>query len=252
MKSRLFIAVVLAVLFALPAQSQNLKDSVVRCASVSLSYGFQLPGGDLAERFGPNSTVGAATFFKTRKNFFYGLQWSYLFGEQLRETGIFDSISTSGGFIIDKEGKFADVRIFERGFTLHASGGKIFNQFLSPNKNSGILLTGGVGYMQHKLRIYDNGARAPQLSKEYLKGYDRLTSGVMFSEFIGYWFMSESRYVNFFAGFEFYQGFTKSRRSWDYDLMRADTENRVDLLYGFRAGWVIPLYHRNTEKYSYY
>ncbi len=227
-------------------------DSIVPCFSLSLSFAYQFSGGDLQKRFGTNSNVGSSLFYKTKQNLFFGFQWSYLFGDQLRGENPLDSIMTSDGHVIDREGKYADIRMFERGFTLGLSGGKIINSFLSPNKNSGILLTGGIGYLQHKIKIYDNGARAPQLTKEYLKGYDRLTSGITTSEFIGYWFMSKNRYVSFFGGFEFIQGFTKSRRSWDYNLMRADTEKRMDLLSGMRIGWVIPLYKKNASNKYYY
>jgi hypothetical protein len=205
------------------------------------SYAFQTPSGDLYERFGNNSAAGVSFGYKSRKNYFFQGSWSYLFGTEIKEDGILDSITTADGFLIDKEGKTADIRIFERGFTAHASVGKIFKtRLFSPNPNSGIIVMTGIGILQHKIRIIDNGGRSPQLSGDYLKGYDRLTNGVSTNEFIGYWFMSRSRYVNFFAGFDLTQGFTQSRRSWDYDLMRADTEKRLDLLWGVRVGWVIP------------
>lgn len=227
-------------------------DSIIPCFSLSLNYAFQIPGGDLMKRFGNNSNVGGSFFYKNKHNLFFSFQSDYIFGTELRGENPLDSIATSAGFVIDREGKYADIRIFERGFMFGFSGGKIFNSFLSPNKNSGFVLTGGVGFLQHKIRVYDNGARAPQLSKEYLKGYDRLTSGIFASEFLGYWFMSKSRFVNCFVGFEFIQGFTKSRRSWDYSLMRADTERRNDLLSGIRFGWVIPLYRKNVSNKYYY
>lgn len=182
----------------------------------------------------------------------YGAQWTYLFGKDLRGANPLDSISTVDGFVIDKEGKMADIRMFERGFTLGLSAGKIFNTIISPNKNSGLMLTGGVGYLQHKIKIYDNGGRTPQLNKQTLKGYDRLTSGIMFTEFVGYYYLSKNRYVNFYGGFEFNQGITKSRRSWDYSLMRADTEQRIDLLTGFRVGWILPLYKTPARTKYYY
>jgi hypothetical protein len=227
-------------------------DTIVPCFSLSFSYALQVPGGDLKDRFGINSSTGISLNYKTRKNCFYSAQWTYLFGQNMTGPNPLDSISTSDGFVIDKEGKLADIRMFERGFTVGISAGKIFNFFLSPNKNSGIMLTGGVGYLQHKIKIYDNGSRSPQLTKETLKGYDRLTSGLMTTEFIGYMYLSRNRYVNFYGGFEFCQGFTKSRRSWDYSLMRADTESRIDLLSGFRVGWVLPLYKTASRTKYYY
>jgi hypothetical protein len=230
----------------------KIRDTIVTpCFALSFSYALQLPGGDLVHRFGPNSAAGIGFSYKTRNNFIYGAQWSYMFGNTLRGANPLDSIMTSEGYVIDGEGKFADIRMFERGFTLGLSAGKIFNTIISPNANSGLMLTAGVGYMHHKIKIYDNGARSPQFNKELLKGYDRLTSGIMATEFVGYYYLSRNRYVNFYAGFEFYQGFTKSRRSWDYSLMRADTENRIDLLSGFRVGWVLPLY-KSTARTKYY
>lgn len=229
-------------------KKRNMKDSIVASGFISAGYGFNFPGGNLYERFGNNSTIGTLAGYKTAKNNFYLLEWNYIFGGTVKEDGILDSIATSDGFIIDREGKIADVRLFERGFTLHAQYGHVFPiTGISPNRNSGLFVTAGVGMMQHKIRIYDNGARSSQLSGEYLKGYDRMTSGLSFSQFVGYWYMSNNRFVNVYFGFEAYEAFTKSRRSWDYDLMRADTQKRIDLMYGFRVGWVIPLYRRHGK-----
>lgn len=244
------LAILVIAVNALSAQKRNMRDSIVSSGFVSATYGYYVPGGDLADRFGNNSTIGAYGGYKSNTNHFFALQWNYLFGEKVKEIGILDSIATTEGYIIDIEGKLADIRIFERGFTLHAQYGYVFPiKGFSPNPNSGLLVTIGVGMMQHKIRILDNGARSPQLRGDYLKGYDRMTSGISFSQFVGYWYMSSSRYVNFYAGLEAFQGITKSRRSWDYDLMRADTRTRTDLLWGVRVGWVIPLYRRSKGDY---
>lgn len=242
------LVVLLTTGFANAQNHHNMRDSIVSTGFISANYGYNFPGGDLYARFGNNSTIGVLAGFKTRKNNFYMLEWNYIFGEQVKEDGILDSISTTEGYLIDVEGKMSDIRIFERGFTLHAQYGRLFPiREISPNRNTGLFVSVGIGMMQHKIRIYDNGARSPQLSGEYLKGYDRMTSGVSFSQFVGYWYMSNSRFVNFYFGFEAYEAITKSRRSWDYDLMRADTRQRFDVMYGFRAGWIIPLYRRHGK-----
>lgn len=229
-------------------KKRNVRDSIVSSGFVAASYGYFLPGGDLYTRFGNNSTIGAYAGYKSIKNHFFTAEWNYIFGEHVKEDGILDSISTSEGYLIDQEGKLADIRIFERGFTAHVQYGHVFPiRGISPNNNCGLFVNAGVGMLQHKIRIYDNGGRSPQLSGDYLKGYDRLTSGISFSQFVGYWYMSNSRFVNFYFGFEVYEAITKSRRSWDYDLMRADTQQRFDSMYGFRAGWVIPLYRRHSK-----
>ncbi|HEU4718532.1 MAG TPA: hypothetical protein VFU15_11885 [Bacteroidia bacterium] len=246
---------IFAFLFILPAgklhAQLDVKDSVVSCGGVAFSYALQDPAADMADRFGLSSAVGAAGWYKTKKNLLFDLRWSYIFGKDLRQGEVLDSILTSDGHLIDREGKIADIREFERGFTLQCGIGKIFNNIhgLSPNPNCGIILSGDFGYMQHKIRIYDNGARAPQLAGDYLKGYDRLTGGFAVTGFLGYWYMSKSRYVNCFFGVEATQAFTHSLRSWDFETMAPDTKKRNDELFGFRVGWNILIYQRSARSY---
>jgi hypothetical protein len=82
----------------------------------------------------------------------------------------------------------------------------------------------------------------PQLTGNYKKGYDRLTNGLAINEFIGYQMLSTNKRVNFYFGFEFTQGFTQSRRDFDFDTRSADTQKRFDSLMGIRAGWILPFY----------
>ncbi|HLG02528.1 MAG TPA: hypothetical protein VI731_02965 [Bacteroidia bacterium] len=241
------IAILLLLIqLVIPARAQRNAYTAFSAVALSGSYGAYFPGGNLADRFGFNSTAGASALVKTSSNYVFGLNWYYLFGGQVKEDGILDSIATRDGFVIDEEGKLADIHLYERGFMLNLSGGKIFPRLAGANKNSGVMLMGSLGFMQHKIKIIDGGNRSPQLRDDYIKGYDRLTNGFSVTEFAGYWFMSKNHYVNFYAGFEFTQAFTKSRRSWDYDLMRADTKQRLDLLHGIRFGWMIPLYRSDN------
>ncbi|MCU0435876.1 MAG: hypothetical protein MUC87_20635 [Bacteroidia bacterium] len=252
MKKYLFLALLAASAF-LPARAQqNVKDSVVSCVGFGFSYAAQMPRGDLAQRFGNNSNVGATFWGKTKKNYWFGLHWNYLFSQNLKEKGVLDSIATSDGLVINKEGKYSDVQLYQRGFALYVSAGKIFPKAFGANQNSGLMLTGSVGYIQHRIRIIDNGSLTPPLSGDYLKGYDRLTGGLLVQEFAGYWFQGRKKRLNFYAGIECTQGFTQSMRSWDYDLMKADTSQRLELLWGIRAGWNIPIYRRPARDYYYY
>jgi len=229
----------------------SVKDSAVSCFMLSVNGAFQLPGGNLAKRFGYNAAIGLNAVYKTRRNFFYAAQWSYMFGDQLKEDSILKDISTSDGFVIDQEGTYAQVRLFERGTHISLMAGKLF-PVLAPNPNCGLLVMGGIGWLQHRIRIDDVGNRAPQLRDDYKKGYDRLTGGAALTEFVGYWYMGNSRFVNFYAGIECTQAMTRSLRSWDFDRQAADTAWRTDLLYGFRLGWVIPFYKRAPKDYYYY
>ena len=54
--------------------------------------------------------------------------------------------------------------------------------------------------------------------------------------------------VNFYGGFEFTQGFTKNRREMNFDTGQKDDLARLDMLFGFRLGWVFPIYKRIADK----
>lgn len=249
---KIFIALVSYILSLVSvSKAQNVKDSSLFFPMIKFSYAFQLPGGDLAKRFGYNSNVGLNFSIKTKKNYLFGANGSFLFGDQIIEDGILDSLKTSDGFIINQNGNPEIVRLFERGFTASLHVGKIF-PVLSPNKNSGLMIYGGPTFIMHKIKIYDVGNQVPGLVKQYLPGYDRLTAGFGLQEFIGYVYLGNKRMLNFFGGFEFTQAVTKSQRGYDYDLMKADTDKRKDLLYGFRVGWILPLYKKTPQQFYYH
>lgn len=246
LKNRLFYAFLL---FVPNLFSQNLKDSIVFAPLIKISYGTQLPGGDLAQRFGINSTVGLKFSIKTKKNLLFGVDGNYLFGKEVKEE-LFKNISNTDGNIINTNGEYAEIRLSQRGIAISAHVGKVIPVW-GPNKNSGIISTLGLGYLQHKVRIDVPGGNVPQLAGDYKKGYDKLTSGLALTEFVGYLFLGNNRMLNFFGGFEFTQAFTKSRRTYDFDLKAKDNNNRTDLLYGFRIGWVLPLYKKMPNEYYY-
>jgi hypothetical protein len=207
-----------------------------------------MPGGDLVKRFGNNSNIGAGFILKTKRNFLFGINGSFLFGNKVKEDSLFKDILTEQGELIDKDGKYAEIRLYERGFTGYAEIGKLFPIFNS-NPNSGIFFLAGVGALQHKIRIETPNNNAPQLSPEYRKGYDRFTSGLSVKGFLGYLHLSNNRRVNFFGGVEFAQAWTQNRRGYNFDTMQRDATKRLDNLFGIRIGWVLPLYKKVPDEF---
>jgi hypothetical protein len=230
----------------------NASDSAVAAFIPYASYAFQIPGGDVADRYGVNSTLGAGFFYKSKKNLLLSFDFNYIFGDQVKNADtILWMVETDDGYIIDGNGTYTNYALYERGYSINFRVGKIINA-LSPNPNSGILLMGGVGYLLHRMRIDNQNNTAPQISGDYAKGYDRLTGGINLNQFIGYYYMGKSKVLNFYGGFEFYQAFTKSRRDYIFDRMSKDNNNYIDLFFGFKVGWMIPIYKRAPDSYYYY
>ncbi len=250
MKTILFL---IFLLFSFTVFNQrNTKDSILSTPWVSVQYGGNWTGGDLAQRYGYLNHLGMFAGWKTSKNWIYGIDGSFIFGNTIRLTGLFDEIVDSYGNITDQNGDIASVFVMARGFHINASVGKIFPVF-SPNQNSGIFVHAGAGYLLHKLRIETNYHVVPLLEQDYKKGYDRLTTGVNFHQFVGYALMFNKRPINVYGGFYIQEGLTYNRRNVFFDRPNepVSKEQRLDLQFGFRVGWLIPIYKRTPKAYYY-
>src|SRR3972149_8979589 len=146
-----FIRTFLFSLLSLTACAQ-VNDSSVFAPLISASYSYQWPGGDLVKRFGGSSSIGAAFMLKTKSNWIFGIDGNFIFGNNVKENGILDSISTVNGKIIDENGGEAEIDFFERGVLISLKFGRLFSLPAS-NKNSGVVIIGSVGLLQHKIRI---------------------------------------------------------------------------------------------------
>ena len=232
------------------AQSVNIRDSSVSLSMINVHYAFYVPSGDLKTRFGNSIEIGTGFLRKTKSNYLWGAEINYLSGSDVKENYILDSIKTSRGQFITYEGRFADVRTTERGISAYLQAGKIFPVFGS-NKNNGIMALVGVGFLQHQINIEVLEENVVALNGDYRKGYDRLTNGISFNQFIGYHYLSNRLRFNLYAGLDFSQSLTKNRRDWDYFEKRKLTESRVDKLNGFKVALILPLYQRKPKDYYY-
>ncbi len=233
-------------------QAQSLlKDSVMAVWMISPHYSYQLPLGDMADRFGGNSAIGGIFGFKNGKNWMFGVEGSYLFSNNVKDIGQLENISLGGNVLIRSDGRLESIFLVERGFTVQGFIGKMIS-FKKPNVNSGLVVKLGVGAIQHKIRLIGDKEYLPQISGDYLKGYDRLTSGFLLTPYLGYQYMSLNKRINFYGGIEFHLGLTKGRRAWNYDTNTPGDGRRTDMLIGFKGGWIITRYVAHTEKYYYY
>lgn len=240
-------------LICIPAFSYSqVKDSVINIWQCELNYSFDMPKGDIANRFGNNSTVGLGLTYKTKHNWTAGFEVNYLFGGNLKDSSaVLNGIMTETGQIINKFGEYGSVLLTEKGFYVGGKVGRVF-PVLGPNKNSGIVFNVGAGLLQYKTRIENKDNNTPPVLNDYKKGYDHLTNGLSAREFIGYQFLDNKNLFNFYFGLEFYQAWTKCRRDYNFDLMGSDDVLKHDYLFGIRAGWIVPIYTRTPNKYYYY
>ncbi|MBP8822994.1 MAG: hypothetical protein KBH07_05085 [Flavobacteriales bacterium] len=237
--------------WAAPSYAQGgLQDTSILLVPLTISYAYQLPSGDLAQRFGANSNLGFSASVKFKSNYSLGLEGGYLFGNNVQERNVLREMTTGNGVVVNQDGEPADILLFERGYTVMAFAGKVI-PIAGPNPNSGILLKLGAGYMAHKLLIQHQNDVLPALEGDYLKGYDRLSAGPVGMFFAGYQHLGNSRFVNFMVGFELQVAFTRSMRPYNFDSGRADEDTHVDGLSGLRAGWTFPIYKTRDNRQYY-
>lgn len=250
---KLYLHLVLLLFIAPRFWAQKVsKDSSLAFPFVAATYNLQFPAGDMAKRFGLNSQMELMALYKTRNYWLYGASMGYMFGNKVKENNIFSGIGDTLGYLIDKEGHLVKPFLFERGLSGFVYTGKMLKKW-APNANSGIFLLAGLGFIQHKIKIeLENESSLPQLNKEYKKGYDRLTNGCALSGIAGYSYFSRNKIVNFYAAVQCVYAFTQSRRSFDFDKMHKDSENRQDILLGIKAAWILPLYKRSSVDFYYY
>lgn len=248
MKNSVFICLLFLSFWSF--SQRNVRDSAIATPWISVHYGLNFPTGELKERFGLINHLGGIISYKTKKNWIYGAEGNFMFGNQVKMPTMFSQLVDSYGNITDHSGEVASVSVGMRGFNANVMVGKVFT-VLSPNENSGIFVHAGIGYMQYRARIETPHQVIPLIEKHYRKGYDRYTTGVNFHQFVGYAFMANSGFLNFYGGFYIQEGLTKNRRDIFFDQPDVPVSKalRLDMQYGFKVGWFIPIYKRKPKDY---
>ena len=255
-RGTLFIGLFMVLTHTLMAQSSNNNNTSDARPKADALWNLdaivsaELPGADMAKRFGYCFRIGPGVRYKTNTNWILGGRFDFLTGNQMRDDSLLWNVKTSLGGLITQGGDVLNVGTFLRGYTAGVQLGKIL-PFWQANPNSGPTLMSSFGFMQYKINLFDRDNAFPQIRDEYKKGYDRLTNGLYLEPFVGYTYYDKKKFINFFAGFNFLLGFTQGRRDYLFDLQRPDTGARFDVLSGFKMGWVLPIYKKNVEDIYY-
>lgn len=242
---------ILFLLIILPLVAFSQKSDSVRIFYFQPHYGAYLPAGDLADRFGFNNNVGAGVFLKNKSNYVFGADFNFFFGDKVKNgDSLFNGVNTAEAFLIDGNGQFATVYLFERGF----SANLIFGKYLYTSKKhyGGVNMLLSAGFLQHKIRIENPESSAPIASGEYKKLFDFLSNGFSATQYIGYNYLGKKKVSNFSLGLEITEAFTKCRRDYLYPMQGPDTRNRVDIMIGLKLGWILPLFEKSDHKQYYY
>ncbi len=212
----------------------------------AIHVGGQVPDGPLSERFGPSNTVGLSVYRLASAGWRWGIHYRFQTGSQVKEPGLLDNLRDPNGHIIDNEGRIALVTAQQRGTILSLSAGRLFPvDFIS--KGSGLALELFAGFWEHKLHFQNRGNRLTQLDEPHIKGYDRLTGGMMLMPRVGYVHDSENGLVRFQFGVEAMLGRLQPNRAWNSDTMTADAGPRNDRTFGLFAAWILRLKARSTD-----
>jgi hypothetical protein len=217
---------------------------------ISPYYTALFPIGELSNRFGFCNNVGLNISFKVRKNFLIGVEGSYIFGTRVKEDPLIQISTASTGQLINQNNSLGDIPLQMSGFDIALRVGHLF-AFSKKHPNSGIILSLAPGFLQHKIWIHANTNIYPQLDDTYKKGYDRMTNGAMVGASLGYMYLEKRRFLSFYGGLDFKMAFTQERRNWNFDLMSADTHQRIDMFLGIRLAWIIPVFTNKNSDINY-
>lgn len=233
--------------------AQEKDDPVIYDNAILFSPTFKvlIPGADFADRFGIGYQFGVGVDYRFKKNWFIGGEGGFIFGTDVKENDHIRNALTEGGLTITSEGRLDEVNLNLRGALVQFNVGKSF--FFRPEKpGNGLFVRLGTGYFQHKILIDVDDRITPQLSGNYAKGYDRFSNGIVLSQYIGLIRLDRGKFVNLTFGFEISEAFTANRRPYDFSLNQKMTGNRIDLMYGFKLSWMIPVFIGESSNSQYY
>lgn len=215
----------------------------------NFGYGIEWPEGDMKDRYGRNLKISIGVENITKSKFFYGVDFDYKFGGEVKED-IFATYRLDNGILLGSFGGPTEIVARERGMYLGIYGGKLFSR--SETNLSGLRLAGGIGILQHMLDFTDDTQSFEIVNGDYSKGYDRLTRGMALKLYSGYAWYSKDKRFNVNIGLEYTLGFTKSVREINFDTGLPGNQNRKDHLIGLKIEILLPFFRASKEEVIYY
>lgn len=207
---------------------------------------------------GPYLSFGLEYSFKSRNGWLFSGEGELTFGNDnltLRNDRMGD-VFTRDSIVVGTNGVDANVTCYNRGLSLRAGVGKIF-QIMPKNPNSGPFVRASAGLMQQQTVFFLNDVNAPQVDGDYANLYDHQRRGFNLSQEVGFWYMNNtSNVLNFHVSFEVTECWTHSTRKYVIDdvlgLRGPDNNKYFDLLYSIKFCWMFPLTGKTAYDYYYH
>ncbi len=230
--------------------TENGRDKPVdgQILSGGLGYGYFKPAGDLANRYGDNLAFSVLGHYISSGNAVIGLDFTYMFGDEVKED-VVAPIRSKEGFFLGDNNLAVDLFLRQRGFTMTGQGGYLFP--MSKKSRTGVMVLIGAGVLQHQVRILDDQDAVAQLRGNLRKGYDRLTRGFTLTQDIMYTHLSANHRINLKVGLTCFQGWTDEVRAVNFDTGMPTISSRLDMGFGVKAVWLLPFYISAKERVYY-
>ena len=153
--------------------------------------------------------------------------------------------------MINSSGQLDEFLLYQRGFNTHFFIGKAF--LFNQNNKTGIYVTTGIGYIQYKIRIETDRTNLPQISGDYIKGYDNFTNGVSNKTCLNYMYFDKKNSMHFYLSAEIIHALTKNNRPYNFGNMEYNNDSyNIDKLFGLKFGIIIPINRRSEERFHYF
>jgi hypothetical protein len=78
-----------------------------------------------------------------------------------------------------------------------------------------------------------------------------MSNGLMLNQYVGYYLFGNKHFVNFRGGIELQEAFTKSRRSFNYDVATVDKTQRFDMMITLKISWNLPIFEKPPRRFYY-
>ncbi len=212
---------------------------------------FDIPAGDMADRFGNSFSLGGGFIYKTQKNLYFQIFSEFIQGNTVRQKNIFGDIGYSDLQLYDYNGNLRNVEVAELGMNLGIGLGKTILLNKTKSLDNGINFMTSLSLLQHRINHVDPDRVLVQALGDYAKGYDYLTNGLCINQSVSYIHFSRNALTNFSLGVNARLGFTRNRRSVNFVTGTADDRLRSDFMLGLHFRWLIPLY-KNVESDIYF